>query len=136
VHTPCTHPRPRVPDYWGVSSNAPNKRSDLQAEEGIVVIRNVLDAVEKVFVSDVARGCKLSVGKVLQDFGQGGLKVGAAAVSAGMADKVKSYSMATNALQLALRSPSPARVGIIKGSAPCGSFARSAEPGTPEPSKP
>ena len=37
------------------------------------------------------------------------LKVGAAAVSAGMADKVESYAMAMNALQLELRSPSPAR---------------------------
>jgi ClpP class serine protease len=88
-------------DLWIeiVSSNAPNKRPDPVSEDGRIEIVATLDAVEKQFVADVARGRKTTVEKVLADFGRGGVKVGADAVKAGMADKVQSYDAALNALR-------------------------------------
>ena len=69
------------------------------SEDGRIEIVATLDAVEKQFVADVARGRKTTVEKVLADFGRGGVKVGADAVKAGMADKVQSYDAALNALK-------------------------------------
>jgi len=82
-----------------VSSNAPNKRPDPVSEEGRAEIVATLDAIEKQFVADVAKGRKVSVEKVLSDFGQGGVKVGADGVKAGMADKVQSYDATLNSLR-------------------------------------
>ena len=88
-------------DLWIeiVSTNAPNKRPDPVSEDGRIEIVATLDAVEKQFVADVARGRKTTVEKVVADFGRGGVKVGADAVKAGMADKVQSYDAALNALK-------------------------------------
>jgi len=77
-----------------VSTNAPNKRPDPTAEDGVAEIIGTLDAIEKQFVSAVARGRNVSVDKVLSDFGKGGVKVGSDAVSSGMADRVQSYDAA------------------------------------------
>lgn len=74
-----------------VSSNAPNKRPDPQSEDGAGEIRSALDAIEAQFLADVARGRKISVDRVIERFGGGGMKVGAEAVKAGMADRVRSY---------------------------------------------
>lgn len=74
-----------------VSSGAPNKRPDPESEDGAAEIRALLDEMEALFVEDVARGRAVSVSKVRSEFGQGGMKVGAAAVTAGMADRVQSY---------------------------------------------
>jgi ClpP class serine protease len=88
-------------DIWIdiVSTNAPNKRPDVTNEDGRAEIVSTLDAIEKQFVADVARGRKTTAAKVLADFGQGGVKVGADGVSAGMADKVQSYEMTLNAMR-------------------------------------
>jgi ClpP class serine protease len=82
-----------------VSTNAPNKRPDAMSEEGRAEIVSTLDAIEKQFVADVAKGRKTTVAKVLSDFGAGGVKVGADAVAAGMADKVQSYEVTLNGLR-------------------------------------
>jgi ClpP class serine protease len=74
-----------------VSTNAPNKRPDPQAEEGVAEIRTLLDAIETQFIADVARGRGVPVATVRSDFGGGGMKVGATAVTAKMADRVQSY---------------------------------------------
>lgn len=74
-----------------VSSNAPNKRPDPQAEDGVAEIRSLLDSIETLFIADVARGRGISASKVKESFGGGGVKVGAQAVAAGMADRVQSY---------------------------------------------
>ena len=74
-----------------VSSNAPNKRPDPQAEEGAAEIRTLLDSIETQFIADVARGRKTTPARVRTDFGAGGMKVGAEAVAAGMADRVQTY---------------------------------------------
>ena len=82
-----------------VSTNAPNKRPDAMSEEGRAEIVSTLDAIEKQFVADVAKGRKTTSAKVISDFGAGGVKVGADAVAAGMADKVQSYEATLNGLR-------------------------------------
>ncbi len=74
-----------------VSSSAPNKRPDPQTEEGAAEIRTLLDGIEDQFIADVARGRKTTAARVRTDFGGGGVKIGAAAVAAGMADRVQTY---------------------------------------------
>lgn len=93
-----------------VSSNAPNKRPDPQSEDGVSNIRATLDAIEKIFINDIARSRRVTVSKVISDFGRGGVMIGQAAVTAGMADVVESQASAMNALINAsrlsdLRSP-------------------------------
>lgn len=99
-----------------VSSNAPNKRPDPQSDDGLNVIREQIDALERIFVSDVARGRKTSSAKVIQDFGKGGVLVGAAALTAGMADRVGSQTTAMNMLKVAARFPG--RVGAMSKTEP------------------
>lgn len=77
-----------------VSSSAPEKAPDLGTEEGVAQIRAMLDAIEGEFIADVARGRNTTPTRVKADFGQGGVKVGAAAVEAGMADTVCSFDAA------------------------------------------
>lgn len=74
-----------------VSSSAPNKRPDPQSEEGAAEIRTLLDSIESQFIADVARGRKTTPARVRTDFGAGGVKVGADAVAAGMADRVQTF---------------------------------------------
>ncbi len=82
-----------------VSTNAPNKRPDPTSEEGLAEIVSTLDALEKLFIADVAKGRNTTAAKVKADFGAGGVKVGADAVTAGMADRVASYDATLSALR-------------------------------------
>lgn len=72
-----------------VSSNAPNKRPDPLSGDGVLTIRESLDAIEATFLADVARGRNTNIETVLAKFGQGGVVVGKEAVSRGMADGVE-----------------------------------------------
>lgn len=82
-----------------VSSNAPNKRPDATTEDGLSEIRSTLDAIEKIFIADVAKGRKVTADKVKTEFGAGGVKVGSDAVRAGMADRVGTYESTLNAMR-------------------------------------
>lgn len=82
-----------------VSTNAPNKRPDPMSEDGLAEIVSTLDAIEQIFVGAVAKGRNTTTAKVLTDFGAGGVKVGADAVKAGMADRVQSYDATLNTLR-------------------------------------
>ena len=92
-----------------VSSNAPQKRVDPMTDDGLAEIRNGLDALEAVFLGDVAARRGVKVDAVKSDFGQGGVVVGADAVTRGMADALTSFSA-----ELARM----ARVGRARKSAP------------------
>jgi signal peptide peptidase SppA len=74
-----------------VSSVSPNKRPDLQSDEGRKQIQTIVDDLADVFVRSVAENRGVSVGKVLSDFGQGGMFVGQNAVKAGLADALGSF---------------------------------------------
>lgn len=101
----AAYPKQVGPDERGmmaieiVSSNAPKKRVDPETEEGASEIRATLDDLERHFISDVAKGRKVTADRVKADFGQGGTKVGATAVAAGMADRVQTYEATVNALR-------------------------------------
>jgi ClpP class serine protease len=73
-----------------VSSQSPNKRPDVTTDEGRAVIRANVDALADVFIGAVARNRGVTPEKVASDFGKGGMAVGAAAVSAGLADRLGS----------------------------------------------
>jgi len=74
-----------------VSTQSPMKRPDLATDEGKASVQATLDALSDVFISDVARNRGVPVDTVLSDFGRGGVLVGQAAVSAGMADMVSTF---------------------------------------------
>lgn len=73
-----------------VSTQSPNKRADPTTEGGAAQVQKVVDALGQVFIDSVAQMRGTTSKKVMTDFGQGGVLVGAAAVKAGMADKIGS----------------------------------------------
>ncbi|KXV70857.1 peptidase [Acetobacter malorum] len=92
-----------------VSSNAPNKRPDLTSDDGQAEIRTVLDDIESIFVSTIAKGRGVSADTVKQNFGKGGLKVAKSAISAGMADSTGTLADTIARLGAAKPLPSPAK---------------------------
>lgn len=74
--------------YEVVSSGAPMKRPDFSTEEGRAAVQAEVDAIEAVFVADVAAGRKVSEDKVKADFGRGAMVSAGRAVAAGMADRI------------------------------------------------
>lgn len=70
------------------STDAPEKRPDVRTEAGRAMVRKELDPIHELFVDAVARGRDVSADTVNNDFGQGGVLLGAKAVAAGMADEV------------------------------------------------
>jgi signal peptide peptidase SppA len=89
-----------------VSSSSPDKRLDPDTERGRTKVQQLVDDMAGVFVSSVARNRGVSAETVTNDFGRGGLLMGAAAVSAGMVDGVASLESAITALA---GSASPSR---------------------------
>lgn len=87
-----------------VSSNAGNKRPDPSTEDGQAEVRGTLDAIESVFLADIARGRGISTETIIEKFGQGGVKVGSDAVAAGMADRISSYESALSRMQQMVRA--------------------------------
>jgi capsid assembly protease len=71
-----------------VSSNAPDKRTDPTDSAGRAAIVAMLDAVEAEFLSAVAANRGVSIDTVKSDFGKGGVRIGAQAITAGMADRI------------------------------------------------
>lgn len=74
-----------------VSSGAPNKRPDVTTDEGRAYVQGILDDIESVFVSDLAKFRGVSVDTVRSDYGQGGVRVGRKAVAAGLADRTGTF---------------------------------------------
>lgn len=76
--------------YTITSRNAPNKRPDMDTEHGRAKVAETIDALADVFVKRVARNLGMSTDKVVKAGDSGGMRVGAAAVKAGLAHKVGS----------------------------------------------
>lgn len=74
-----------------VSSQSPDKRPDHGTDAGKARVQKLVDDLGAVFVSAVAKYRNVSVEHVLQNFGAGGLEVGANAVACGMADEVGQF---------------------------------------------
>lgn len=76
--------------YEIVSSNAPNKRPNIATEEGRAKVAETIDALAEVFASTVARNLGVDAESVPAMGDHGGLRVGAAAVEAGLAHRLGS----------------------------------------------
>lgn len=74
-----------------VSDQSPNKRPDLSTPEGMAQIKGTLNALSDVFIGAVARNRGVTADHVVENYGKGGVKVGAEAVAAGMADQVSTF---------------------------------------------
>ena len=85
------------------SSNAPNKRPDADTEAGKVVIRKEIDAMEKIFIDQVAQGRDTTSEKVIADFGKGGIVLATEAVEKNMIDNIVG-SVAGESIQTAATS--------------------------------
>lgn len=94
-----------------VSSNAPDKRLDLSTDEGQAKVREMIDGIEEVFLSDVAKGRNVSVSTVKQQFGRGGTKSARQAKEAGMIDRIEAGGLSAVLQRLArpVRSATPRR---------------------------
>lgn len=71
-----------------VSSQSPGKRPDPASEGGKTQIQTMVDDLAEVFITAVAKYRGTTAKDVVQKFGAGGMKIGAKAVAAGMADEV------------------------------------------------
>lgn len=101
-----------APDETGeeivfVSTQSPNKRPDLRTDDGKLQIQSLIDATADVFVTAVARNRGVSTEHVLERFGAGGLKLGADAVEAKLADRLGSYEQTLAELQGGTPRPRP-----------------------------
>jgi len=82
-----------------VSSKSPNKRPDLNTDEGRNVIQENIDAMADVFIEKVARNRGVTANDVVERFGHGGVSVGRQAVNCGLADQLGSYNSALSSLK-------------------------------------
>lgn len=88
-----------------ISSNAPGKRSTPIDDEVIASMQTLCDDLEQVFVKSLARNCGVTAEHVLENFGKGGVMVGAAGVSCGIAHGLSSFEAALAELSAAARAP-------------------------------
>lgn len=98
-----------------VSSISPMKRPDVSTEAGREEVQRTVDSIASVFVNDVAKYRAVSPHKVTEDFGRGGLKVGAEAVESGMADRVGTYEGVLADLASGYMPKVPARNATSEG---------------------
>jgi len=73
-----------------VSDLSPNKAPSPEDAEGLLLIKKELNDLASVFIAAVAKNRGVEYKEVLEEFGQGGVFIGAKAVEAGLADGVKS----------------------------------------------
>lgn len=74
-----------------VSSQSPNKRPDINTEEGKAKIQARVDELAEVFIAKVARNRGISEDDVVNNFGAGDVSVGQYAVRNGLADGLASF---------------------------------------------
>ena len=74
-----------------VSSQSPNKRPNVETEEGKAKIQAHIDALAEVFIHKVALNRDISPKEVIENFGGGDVFVGQKAVSIGLADGLSSF---------------------------------------------
>ena len=74
-----------------VSSQSPNKRPDINTEEGKAKIQARIDELAEVFIAKVARNRGITAVDVVKNFGAGDVSVGQHAVRNGLADGLASF---------------------------------------------
>lgn len=89
-----------------ISSQSPGKRTDLSSDEGRSRVQHHVDALAEVFINTVAQGRGVKPDDVAARFGGGDVLIGAAAVAAGMADRIGSFEAVVAELA-AGKTPAP-----------------------------
>lgn len=74
-----------------VSSQSPNKRPDVETDEGKAKIQAHIDALAEVFINKIALHRDVSPKDVIENFGGGDVFVGQKAVRIGLADSLASF---------------------------------------------
>lgn len=74
-----------------VSSQSPHKSLNVETEPGRAKMQATVDSLASVFIASVAKYRGVTAEDVIARFGGGGVKVGAEAVEAGMADAIGSF---------------------------------------------
>jgi signal peptide peptidase SppA len=92
-----------------VSSSSPDKRIDPNSEDGRAKVQARVDALADVFIGAIARNRGVTPETVKNDFGRGGVLVGAAAKKAGMADRIASLDSVIAELAGRLRATTSTR---------------------------
>jgi ClpP class serine protease len=103
--------------YTITSSNAPNKRPNLETEEGRAELSKTIDALSEVFVAKVARNLGVTPDQVPAMGDHGGLKVGAAAVASGLAHRLGSLESLITEMAKAATTPRNLSMTIVKTTA-------------------
>ena len=104
--------------YEFVSSQSPNKRPDMETEEGKSEVQRVVDDLAEVFVASVASYRNTTSSKVIENFGKGGVLIGRKAVRAGLADRIGTFESTLGEMNrgaFAGRSSIPAFANSRKG---------------------
>ncbi len=101
-----------------VSSVAPKKRMDPGSEAGKADIQALVNQYGDIFVAAVAKFRGVTTDKVEADFGQGGVLMGASAVSAGLADRIGTLEDAILAAQKLAGPASSSTTGTLPKGAP------------------
>lgn len=103
--------------YTITSSNAPNKRPNLETEEGRAELSKTIDALGEVFVAKVARNLGVTPDQVPAMGDHGGLKVGAAAVASGLAHRLGSLESLITEMAKEAATPRKLSMTIVKTTA-------------------
>jgi len=75
-----------------VSNLSPNKRLDVETDEGRKEMIKILDQITEAFIADVAIGRKTTSDNVLKTFGQGKMFIASEAKELGMIDNITTLS--------------------------------------------
>jgi len=118
-----------------VSDQSPNKVPDVSTDAGRSEVKNTLNALSAVFIGDVARNRGVSPEHVEKNFGGGGVRVGAEAVAAGMADLVTTFDTTfsqvkdstTSQKEISMHATAPAAQATTAPAAPAPVAAQPAE---------
>jgi ClpP class serine protease len=110
--------------YEIVSRNAPNKRPDLSTDEGRAKVQVLVNSLADVFVAKVSRNLGVKADRVVSMGDSGGIRVGAAAVRAGLAKRLGSLESVVK--ELATGRPSSPPASATKSPAPAKTLPASA----------
>lgn len=105
--------RPGEKSYEIVSSNAPNKRPDMETEAGRAQLQTRTDELASVFLDKVARNRGIPREEINGRFREGGIATGALAVEAGMADRLGSLEGLIAELAGSVSKPSTTQRSVM-----------------------
>lgn len=97
-----------------VSTQSPKKRLDVDTEAGRSQYQKYADELASIFVSRVARNRQVSEDAVINNFGEGALRTGSDAVSAGMADRIGSFESLISEMKTRATNPQRAAMASME----------------------